>query len=110
MSFKEAIPYYEKKLKKDPKNITYVLGYANTLRNAKRTEDAIPFYETALEYDPMAVEACVSLAQIAEIRGDLDEAYHYYERASEIINTGNYYKVTGDLDDFKEAVLDHFRA
>lgn len=108
MSLKEAIPYYEKKLEKDPKNITYILGYANTLRNAKRTEDAIPFYETAIEYDPMAVEAYASLAQIADIRGDLNKAYHYYERASEIINTGNYYKVSMDLDDFKEAVLDHF--
>jgi len=108
MSLKEALPYYEKKLEKDPKNITYILGYANTLCNAKRTEDAIPFYETAIQYDPMAVEAYASLAQIADIGGDLNKAYHYYERASEIINTGNYYKVTMDLDDFKEAVLDHF--
>ena len=108
MSLNEAIPYYEKKLEKDPKNITYILGYANTLRNIKRTEDAIPFYETAIQYDPMAVEAYVALAQIADIRGDLNKAYHYYARAAEIINTGNYYKVAMDMDDFKEAVLDHF--
>jgi hypothetical protein len=108
MSLKEAIPYYEKKLDKDPKNITYILGYANTLRNIKRTEDAIPFYQTAIQHDPMAVEAYVSLAQIADIRGDLNKAYHYYARAAEIINTGNYYKVAMDRDDFKEAVLDHF--
>jgi tetratricopeptide (TPR) repeat protein len=87
MSLREAIPYYEKKLERDPKNLTYILGYANTLRNAKRTEDAIPIYQTALEHDPLAVEAYVSLAQIAEIRGDLDQAYHYYERVSQIINT-----------------------
>lgn len=108
MSMKEAVRYYEKKVGKDPKNLNYILGYANTLRRSKRTEDAIPVYEKAIQEDPLAVEAYASLAQIAEKKGNLAHANDYYERAAAMINRGHYYKVTMDLDDFKEAVLDNF--
>lgn len=108
MKMEEAIEHYEKKLREDPQNPLYLIGYANTLRTAKRTEDAIPQYELALGYDPLCVEAYVSAGQIAMNKGDLNTAYEYFKKASEIIHTGNYYKVSQDLDEFKEAVLDNF--
>ena len=108
MSLAEGLAYYERKLEKSPDHVPNLLGYANTLRMAKRTEEAVPIYQKILAQDPAAVEAYVSLAQIAEARGALGDAQLYYEKASEFIHTGNYYRVSMDLDDFKEAVLSHY--
>jgi RNase P subunit RPR2 len=108
MSLAEGLAYYEKKLEKSPDHVPNLLGYANTLRMAKRTDEAIPLYQRILDQDPAAVEAYVSLAQIAEARGALGDAQLYYEKAFGFIDTGNYYRVSMELKDFKEAVLSHY--
>jgi predicted Zn-ribbon and HTH transcriptional regulator len=105
MSLAEGLAYYERKLEKSPDHVSSLLGYANTLRMAKRTEEAVPIYQKILAQDPAAVEAYVSLAQIAEAKGALGDAHLYYEKASEFLHTGNYYRVAMELNDFKEAVL-----
>jgi tetratricopeptide (TPR) repeat protein len=108
MSLAEGLAYYERKLDKSPDHVPHLLGYANTLRIAKRTEEAAPLYQRILDQDPAAVEAYVSLAQIAEAKGALVDAQLYYEKASEFIHTGNYYRVSMELKDFKEAVVSHY--
>ncbi len=108
MSLGEGLVYYEKKLEKSPDHLPSLLGYANTLRMAKRSEEAAPLYQRILDRDPTAVEAYVSLAQIAEAKGVLGDAHFYYEKASECIHSGKYYRVSMDLEDFKEAVLSHY--
>ncbi len=107
MSVNEMVTFYESKIKDHPKNPEYLLGYANTLRKAKRTEDAVPVYGNAAVIDPLAVEAYVSLGDIAQDKGDYKSAYEYFEKAAGSLHSGNFYKVTQDLDQFKEAVLDN---
>lgn len=109
MSLAEGLAYYERELDKSPDHVPHLLGYANALRMAKRTEEAAPLYQKILDQDPAAVEAYVSLAQIAEAKGTLVDAQLYYEKASEFIHTGNYYRVSMELKDFKEAVLSRYR-
>lgn len=107
MSMKEAVAYYEKKLGKKPGNPEWLIGYANILRNLKRTRDAIVQYNKALAADPLAIEAHISLGYIAANENDFETAYAQYRKASEIINTGRFYRVNSDIDRAKEAVLDN---
>lgn len=72
LSIKEMFPRYEKRLAKQPDDPEILLGYANLLRQAKRTEDAIPFYQRTLERDPLAVEALSCLGDYAFFKGDLE--------------------------------------
>jgi tetratricopeptide (TPR) repeat protein len=107
MSINETLAFYEEKIRDNPENLEYLIGYANTLRRVKRTEDAIPYYKHAIEIDPLTIEAYVSLGQIAEDKDDHKSAYEYYKKASEIIHTGKFYKVVDDIDQFKEMILDN---
>ncbi len=102
----EALAFYEKKLEDNPENVEFLIGYANLLRNTKRTGDAELQYRKAAAIDPFAIEAYASLGQIAEDNGDSVSAYEYYKRASEIIHTARFYKLTMDVDRFRETVLD----
>jgi tetratricopeptide (TPR) repeat protein len=86
--------------------VPYLIGYANTLINAKKTEDAIGVYHKALELDPLAVEALVSIGQNAAAYGRLEEAYAYLKQSVEIMDYGNYYRVDQDLRDFKAGVYE----
>lgn len=105
MSLDEALAFYEKKLKDNPANVEYMIGYANLLRRAKRTGDAGLHYKNAAAIDPLAIEAYTSLGQIAEDRGDAESAYAYYKEASEMLHTAKFYKLTADRDEFREMVL-----
>jgi tetratricopeptide (TPR) repeat protein len=105
-SIEEALLYYEEMLAKKPDHVPSLIGYANTLINAKRSEDAIWAYHKALELDPLAVEALVSIGQNAAAYGRLEEAYDYLKQAVEILDFGNYYRVSQDLGDFKAGVYE----
>lgn len=106
MSLSEGLAYYEKMVKDVPDDPKYLIGYANTLRTAKRTGAAISYYEKTIAHDPLAIEAYASLGQIAADKGDYVSAYEYFKKASEIIHNGNYYRLAVDKDQFKEGVLD----
>jgi tetratricopeptide (TPR) repeat protein len=106
LSGKELLAKYEKKLAKEPENAELLLGYANLLRQMKRAEDAVSFYERALEKDPFAVEALGCLGDYAFFEGDFETAFAHYGKAVEIMDKGNYYRLTADVDQFKEAILD----
>ncbi len=88
----EALANYEEKLKKEPGNPEYLIGYANTLSTAKRAEDAIEYYKKAVISDPLAIEAYETLGGIAETKGDDISAYNYYKKALNIVNNFNLYK------------------
>jgi tetratricopeptide (TPR) repeat protein len=105
-SIEEALQYYEEVLAKNPGRVSYLIGYANTLRNAKRADDAAAVYRKALDYDPLAVEALLSLGQDALAYGNLKEAYAYLEQAVTVLDSGNYYHVGQDLGEFKAGVYD----
>jgi tetratricopeptide (TPR) repeat protein len=105
-SIEEALLYYEEMLARKPDHVPYLIGYANTLINAKKTEDAIGVYHKALELDPLAVEALVSIGQNAAAYGRLEEAYAYLKQSVEIMDYGNYYRVDQDLRDFKAGVYE----
>lgn len=107
-SIKETLDYYEELLAKKPNHVPYLIGYANSLMSAKRTDDAIPIYHKALEFDPLAVEALVSLGQNAEAYERLEEAHSYLAKAVAVIDRGNYYRVSQDLWDFKMGVHDAY--
>ncbi|MGA2107351.1 MAG: SEC-C metal-binding domain-containing protein, partial [Syntrophorhabdales bacterium] len=106
LSCRELLAKYEKKLAKEPENAELLLGYANLLRQTKRAEDAVPFYERALERDPLAVEALGCLGDYAFFKGDFETAFARYGGAVEIMHKGHYYRVTADVDQFREAILD----
>lgn len=108
MSMAEAVAYYEQKVRDNHGNAAHLIGYANTLCHAKRTEDAVSVYEDALVHDPKAVEAYISLGQIADDRGDLRKAYEHLKKAVELIDSGNYYKVRQNMDSFKADMLDAY--
>lgn len=107
MSINEAVAYYEEKVKDNPDNPRYLIGYANTLRMAKRTEDAIPYYKNAISIDPLAIEAHVSLGDIDRAKGNYQSAYEYYKKGAEMLHNCNLYKLKHDIDQFKESVLDN---
>ncbi|MCU0591500.1 MAG: SEC-C domain-containing protein [Desulfobacterales bacterium] len=105
-SIDEALLYYEEMLAQKPDHVPSLIGYANTLSNAKRAEDAVASYRKAIEHDPLAVEAIVSLGQNAAAYGRLEEAYGYLKQAVEILDYGHYYRVSQDLGDFKAGVYE----
>jgi tetratricopeptide (TPR) repeat protein len=105
-SIEEALLYYKAMLAKNPTHVFYLIGYANTLCIAKRTDDALPIYQKALEYDPQAVEALVSLGQNAAACGNLKEAYAHLGEAVAAVDYGNYYHVSQDLRDFKAGIYE----
>jgi len=105
-SIEEALLYYEQMLAQKPDHVPYLIGYANTLSNAKRAEDAVAAYRKAVEHDPLAVEAIVSLGQNAAAYGRLEEAYGYLKQAVDILDYGHYYRVDQDLGDFKAGVYE----
>ncbi len=103
-SIEETLRYYEEMLAKTPESVAHLIGYANTLSNAKRADEAAAVYRKAIGYDPRSVEALVSLGQHASARGNLTEAYDYLEQAVQVLNSGNYYHVGQDLSEFKAGV------
>ena len=105
-SIQETLVYYEELLQKNPDHVPYLIGYANTLINAKRTEDAVPIYHKALKHDPLAVEALVSIGQNAAAYGRIEEAYDYLEKAVAVMDYGNYYRVNQDLRNFKAGIYE----
>ncbi|MBI5187187.1 MAG: SEC-C domain-containing protein [Nitrospinae bacterium] len=108
MSMSEILPWCESKLKAEPRNIANMIAYANVLRNQKRTEDAVSVFEEALKIDPLAIEAHAAIATIQARKGDLKSSYDRFSMASEILHSGNYYKVGPlDIDKFKETLLDN---
>jgi tetratricopeptide (TPR) repeat protein len=107
-SIEEALLYYEEMLAKKPDHVPSLIGYANTLSNAKRAEDAVVAYRKAIEHDPVAVEAIVSLGQNAAAYGRLEEAYDYLKEAVEVMDFGNYYRVSQDLRDFKAGIYEAY--
>ncbi len=102
----DLVDKYEKKLRKDPESPELLIGCANALRQIKRREDAVPFYERAIRNDPLAVEGHVSLGEYAFDKGDLEAAFSYYDKAAEIMDRAHYYRMSADLDQFKEGLLD----
>jgi tetratricopeptide (TPR) repeat protein len=98
------VEYYEELLAKKPDHVPFLIGYANTLINAKKTEDAMAVYHKALELDPLSVEALVSIGQNAAAYGRLEEAHAYLAKAVSVSDRGNYYRVFQDLKDFKAGV------
>lgn len=108
MSMSEILPWYENKLKEEPRNIANMIAYANVLRNQKRTEDAISVFKEALKLDPLAIEAHAAIATVEASKGDLKSSYDRFSMMSEILHSGNYYKVgPRDIDQFKETVLNN---
>jgi len=105
-SIQETLVYYEEQLAKKPDHVPYLIGYANTLINAKRTGDAVPIYHKALEHDPLAVEALVSIGQNVAAYGRIEEAYDYLAKAVAVMDYGNYYRVNQDLRDFKAGIYE----
>jgi tetratricopeptide (TPR) repeat protein len=108
MTARESVEYYEDKLNRHPTDPGYIIGLANALRLAKRSEDAEPFYKLALQHDNKAVDAYVSLGHMAQHRNDLKEAYNYYYEAYRILDTGNYYKLYEDKVFFKANLFNNF--
>lgn len=108
MTARETVEYYEDKLNRHPTNPGYIIGLANALRRAKRSEDAEPLYKLALQKDKKAVDAYVSLGQMAQYRNDLKTAYNYYYEAYLILDNGNYYRLYDDRDFFKAAFFENF--
>jgi len=106
MPIQDLIDKYEKKLKKDSENPELLIGFANALRQGKRREDAVPIYERALKNDPLSVEGHVTLGEYAFDKGDLEAAFTHYSKAAEVMDRGNYYRLNGDRDQFKEGLLD----
>jgi len=102
----DLIDRYEKKLSKNPESPELLIGFANALRQIKRREDSVPLYEGAIRHDPLAVEGYVSLGEYALHKGDLETAFSHFSRAAEIMDRGHYYRVSADLDQFKEGILD----
>ena len=102
----DLVDKYEKKLRKNPESPELLIGFANALRQMKRREDSVPFYERAIRNDPLAVEGYVSLGEYALHKGDLETAFSHYSKAAEIMDRGHYYRVSADLDQFKEGLLD----
>jgi tetratricopeptide (TPR) repeat protein len=102
----DLVDKYEKKLRKDPESPELLIGYGNALRQIKRREDAVPFYERAIRNDPLAVEGHVCLGEYAFDKGDLEAAFSHYSNAAEIMDRGHYYRVSADLDQLKECLLD----
>ncbi|MEK7827694.1 MAG: SEC-C metal-binding domain-containing protein, partial [Thermodesulfobacteriota bacterium] len=102
----DLLDKYEKKLRKNPESPELLIGFANALRQIKRREDSVPFYERAIGNDPLAVEGYVSLGEYAFDKGDLETAFSHYSKAAEIMDRGRYYRVSADLDQFKEGLLD----
>lgn len=103
---RDLVNKYEKKLRKDPESPELLIGYANALRQIKRREDAVPFYERAIRNDPLAVEGHVSLGEYTFDKGDLEAAFSHYGKAAEIMDRGHYYRMSADLDQFREGLLD----
>ena len=102
----DLVDKYEKKLRKNPESPELLIGFANALRQIKRREDSVSFYERAIKNDPLAVEGHVSLGEYALDKGDLETAFSHYSKAAEIMDRGHYYRVSADLDQFKEGLLD----
>lgn len=102
----DLVDKYEKKLRKNPESPELLIGFANALRQIKRREDSVPFYERAIKNDPLAVEGYASLGEYALEKGDLETAFSHYSKAAEIMDRGHYYRVSADLDQFKEGLLD----
>ncbi|MBU1966314.1 MAG: SEC-C domain-containing protein, partial [Proteobacteria bacterium] len=106
LPLQDLVDKYEKKLRKNPESPELLIGFANALRQIKRREDSVPFYERAIRIDPLAVEGHVSLGEYALHKGDLETAFSHYSKAAEIMDRGHYYRVSADLDQFKESLLD----
>ncbi|MCP5051174.1 MAG: tetratricopeptide repeat protein [bacterium] len=108
MSQKGVLDYYQQELSKSPDDPALLVGYANSLRSAKRTADANIYFEKAIRSDPDAVEAYLGLGQNEEHKENFHNAYDYYWEVAEKIHTGNYYHLTEDVEDFKKSFAHHF--
>ena len=107
MTLREAVEHYEEKLRKAPEDAGLRIGYANILRNTKRTREAVEQYRKALKADPLAIEAYLSLGEIAAAAEDLETAYEYFRKAGDIVHVGRFYRYNEDTDRAREAVLNN---
>lgn len=107
MTLREAVEHYEDKLRKAPEDAGLRIGYANILRNTKRTREAVEQYRKALTADPLAIEAYLSLGEIAAASEDLETAYGHFRKAADIVHTGRFYRYNEDIDRAREAVLNN---
>jgi len=108
MTARETVEYYEGKFSQHPTNPEYIIGLANSLRQAKRSEDAEPLYKLALQYDKKALDAYINLGQMAQARNHLKEAYNYFAEAYQFLDKGNYYRIYQEKDIFKTAFFESF--
>ena len=107
MTLREAVEHYEEKLRKAPDDAGLRIGYANILRNTKRTREAIEQYYKALTTDPLAIEAYLALGEIAAAAEDFETAYEHFRKAGDIVHVGRFYRYNEDTDRAREAVLNN---
>jgi tetratricopeptide (TPR) repeat protein len=101
ISQQEMLDLYQNNLAEDPQNPELLIGYANALKSVKRAEDAPHYFKKALEYDQYSIEAYLGLGQIEEHKGHFHKAYDHYWKVADNIHSGNLYRITQGIDDFK---------
>jgi len=79
--FKEAIPYYERSIEADPKNIGVRADFASCLFYSGEPDKAIAMLEEALRRNPKSAQALFNLGMIRwQAKGDSAGAIALWER------------------------------
>lgn len=79
--FKEAIPYYERSIKADPKNVGVRADFASCLFYSGEADKSIATLEEALRYDPRSAQALFNLGMIRwKAKGDSAGAIALWQR------------------------------
>ncbi|RKX99978.1 hypothetical protein DRP77_12345, partial [Candidatus Poribacteria bacterium] len=80
MDFSTAEKYLRRAMQLDPKNVTVMINYANTLYNMGRTAEAIEMFEKALQLDPDNLTVNFNLALLYEYVGKKELAIQRFKR------------------------------
>ena len=79
--FKEAIPYYERSIKADPKNVGVRADFASCLFYSGEADKAIATLDEALRYNPKSAQVLFNLGMIRwKAKGDSAGAIALWER------------------------------
>jgi Tfp pilus assembly protein PilF len=99
-----AVPYFERAIQSDPKNVAAYVNLAFAYRDKKDFDKAAFYYEKVIEMDSTKIKAYYNLAQIYFDKGDFNRAVEYNKKAMRVnpnteepyLNIGNFYLMSHD--------------
>jgi len=77
--FEDALPFYDKFLKNDKKNVKVIIDKGVTLQNLGRNKEALTMYDNAILLEPGNLDAQINKGSVLHTLGLYDKAIQSYD-------------------------------